>query len=42
VVLRPTGDDREEITSAERLHEVLTQEFDLDVTPEEARRLYAG
>jgi N-hydroxyarylamine O-acetyltransferase len=41
-VLRPSGDVREDIASSERLHEVLTQEFDLSVTPEEARRLFAG
>lgn len=42
MVLRPTGDEREEIASAERLHEVLTTAFDLDVTADEARRLFAG
>ena len=42
MVLRPTGDEREEIASPERLHAVLTDEFDLVVTPDEARRLFVA
>lgn len=42
MVLRPAGDQREEIESAERLHEVLTDAFGLEVTDDEARRLFAG
>ena len=41
-VLRPTGDSREVIDSAARLHEVLIDELGLDVTSEESDRLFAA
>jgi len=40
MVLRPSGDVSEVIESAERLHEVLTDELGVDVTLEESRRLF--
>ena len=41
VVQRPSGDVREVVASADRLHEILTEEFELDVTPDESGRLFA-
>ena len=41
-VIRASGESREEIAAAGRLHGILRDEFGLEVAADEAERLFAG